>query len=79
VNQRTRQGGNQKLPLCACHNEEGNLRKLYSFEPVDNTIDDEGYPIPDSFFDSFGGSDKDNEETACYSVPDWNLSDEENR
>jgi len=52
---------------------------LYSFEPVDNTIDDEGYPIPDSFFDSFGGSDKDNEETACYSVPDWNLSDEENR
>ena len=48
----------------------------YSFRPVDNTIDDEGYPVPDSFFDLFSGSsdeDKtiDDEDTAYFTAPEW--------
>jgi len=63
--------------MCMPCNEEENSHKSYSFEPVDNTIDDEGYPVPDWFFDSFGGSDKEDDETAHYSVPDWYPSDED--
>jgi len=59
-------------------NEDEISHKSYSFEPVDNTIDDEGCPVPNSFFDSFGGSDKEDDETACYSAPEWYPSDEEN-
>jgi len=64
--------------VCMPCNEDDNSHKLHSFEPVDNAIDDEGHPAPDSFFDSFGGSDKEDDETACHSVPDWHSSDEEN-
>jgi len=64
--------------MCMPCNEDEISHKSYSFEPVDNTIDDEGYPVPDSFFDSFGESDKEDDETAYYSVPEWYPSDEEN-
>ena len=66
------------LFVCMSCNEDDISHKLYSFEPVDNAMDDEGYPVPDSFFDSFGESDKEDDETACYSVPEWCPSDEEN-
>jgi len=48
-----------------------------SFELVNNAIDDKGCPIPNLFFDSFGGSEEDEEETACCSIPDWHASDED--
>jgi len=64
--------------MCMPCNEDDNSHKSHSFEPVDKTIDDEGYPVPDSFFDSFGGSDKEDDETAHCSVPDWYPSHEEN-
>ena len=64
--------------MCMPCNEDEISHKSYSFEPVDNTIDDEGCPVPNSFFDSFGGSDKEDDETACYSAPEWYPSDEEN-
>ena len=53
--------------------------KTYSYKPVDNNIDDEGYPIPDSFFDSFGGESEpeaDDDETAYYSAPEWHGEEE---
>ena len=63
--------------MCMPCNEDESSHKSYSFEPVNNTIDDEGYPVPDLFFDSFGGLDEEDDETACYSVPDWHPSDED--
>jgi len=63
--------------MCMSCNEDKISHKSYSFEPVDNTIDDEGYPVPDSFFNSFGELDKEDDETAHYSVPEWYPSDEE--
>jgi len=64
--------------MCMPCNEDEISHKSYSFEPVDNAIDDEGCPVPDSIFDSFEGSDKDDNKTACYSVPEWCPPDEEN-
>jgi len=58
--------------------EDDNSNKSCGFEPVNNAIDDEGHPVPDSLFDSFGGSDEDNNERACCSAPDWCQSDEDN-
>jgi hypothetical protein len=48
----------------------------YSFSPVNTTIDDEGYLVPDSFFDTFGGApepkEEDTAEEAGYHVsPEW--------
>jgi len=64
--------------MCMPCDEDDITHKSHSFEPVDNTIDDEGCPDPDSFLDSFGGSDEEDDETVCCSVPDWCPSDEEN-
>jgi len=64
--------------VCMPCNEDENSHKSCGFEPVDNTIDDERYPAPDSFFDSFGGSNKEDDATAHCSAPDWHSSDEEN-
>jgi len=63
--------------VCMPCNEDEISHKLCGFEPVDNTIDDKGCPVPDSFFDSFGESDKEDDETACCSVPEWHPLDEE--
>jgi hypothetical protein len=48
----------------------------YSFSPVNTTIDDEGYSVPDSFFHTFGGApepkEEDTAEDAGYHVsPEW--------
>ena len=64
--------------VCMPCDEDENSHKSRSFEPVDDTIDDEGHPVLGSFFDSFGGSDKEDDETAHCSAPDWHPSDEEN-
>ena len=63
--------------MCMPCNEDEISRKSCSFEPMDNTIDDEGCPVPDSFFDSFGESDEEDDETAHCSLPEWHASDEE--
>jgi len=44
--------------MCMPCYEENISPKKQSFESVVNAIDDEGHPVPDTFFDSFGGSDK---------------------
>jgi len=64
--------------MCMPCNEDEIPHKSCSFKPVDNAIDNEGYPVPDSFFDSFGESDKEDDETAHCSVPEWCPSDEKN-
>lgn len=60
-----------------CNDDNENSQKTCSFEPVDNTIDEQGHPVPDSFFDSFEGSNKDDKETTCCSVPEWHQTDED--
>jgi hypothetical protein len=48
----------------------------YNFSPVNTMIDDEGYSVPNSFFDTFGGApepkEEDTAEEAGYHVsPEW--------
>ena len=76
VNQRIPPRIKEKLHLHVCPAKKKITHRVYSFEKVDTNIDDEGYPIDDSFFDSFGGTKEDDEETAYYSIPEWYPSDE---